>query len=216
MGRSARLVETERRGDQGSEGPDAGGLACLVALLALFGLPCRDPAFKHSAWHVPKASDIELFMAAATSVLLADRRVYPIWARDLVRYCDTDRQGHLNNAVFATFLETGRAQFLLNHPDGSFAPRDRYFVIARLVVDFRAELNWPGEVEIGTVVLAAGRSSITFGQGIFHGGMCAATAESVVVLIDAVNRRAAPLPESARQRLAPYGLNRIDPGVVDG
>jgi acyl-CoA thioester hydrolase len=32
------------------------------------------------------------------------------WARDVLRYADTDRQGHVNNAVFATFLESGRVR----------------------------------------------------------------------------------------------------------
>ena len=31
---------------------------------------------------------------------------------DKLRYADTDRQGHVNNAVFSTALETGRAEFL--------------------------------------------------------------------------------------------------------
>ena len=29
-----------------------------------------------------------------------------------LRYADTDRQGHVNNAVFATMLETGRVELL--------------------------------------------------------------------------------------------------------
>lgn len=33
---------------------------------------------------------------------------YPLHSRDKLRYGDTDRQGHINNAVFATFFETGR------------------------------------------------------------------------------------------------------------
>jgi len=37
---------------------------------------------------------------------------------DKVRYCDTDRQGHVNNAIFSSFLETGRVEILYNqnHP----------------------------------------------------------------------------------------------------
>ncbi len=33
---------------------------------------------------------------------------FPLRTSDKVRYGDTDRQGHVNNAVFSTFLETGR------------------------------------------------------------------------------------------------------------
>ena len=33
---------------------------------------------------------------------------YAHWTKESVRYNDTDRQGHVNNAVFVTFLEAGR------------------------------------------------------------------------------------------------------------
>ena len=33
-------------------------------------------------------------------------------SREKLRYSDTDRQGHVNNAVFSTFLETGRVELL--------------------------------------------------------------------------------------------------------
>lgn len=34
---------------------------------------------------------------------------FPLRTYDKIRYADTDQQGHVNNAVFATFLETGLA-----------------------------------------------------------------------------------------------------------
>lgn len=38
---------------------------------------------------------------------------FPFRSSDKLRYGDTDRQGHVNNAVFSTFLETGRVELLL-------------------------------------------------------------------------------------------------------
>ena len=74
-------------------------------------------------------------------------------------------------------------------------------MIARLELDFRAELGWRDVVEIGTVVLGVGRSSFTLGQGLFADARCVATARSVLVLIDETTRRATPLPEGLRARL---------------
>ena len=37
---------------------------------------------------------------------------FPIRTYDKLRYADTDRQGHVNNAVFSTFLETGRVELI--------------------------------------------------------------------------------------------------------
>src|SRR5450631_2831725 len=75
-----------------------------------------------------------------------------------LRYRDTDRQGHVNNAVFSTFLETGRVEVLFTRAADLAGP-DGGFVLARLQIDFRKEAKWPGEVEIGTRIVTVGRSS---------------------------------------------------------
>lgn len=125
---------------------------------------------------------------------------YPARATDKVRYADTDRQGHVNNANFATFLETGRVEVLYD-PADPLADPGAAFVIARLVLDFRAELRWPGEVVIGTRVERVGTSSVTLAQGIFQDGVCAATAETVIVQMDEATRRSRPLSARATARL---------------
>lgn len=121
---------------------------------------------------------------------------YPHRTSAQIRYADLDRQGHVNNAVFATYSEIGRVAFMYD-PDRPLAPQGTSFVIARLVIDFRAELFWPGTVEIGTGVLKIGRSSFTLAQGMFNGGRLVATTESSIVLVDGQTRRSTPLPSSA-------------------
>jgi len=125
---------------------------------------------------------------------------YRHWAKDVIRYADTDRQGHVNNAVFATFLESGRVA-ILYAPDKPLAPGGTSFVIARLALDFRREIRWPGEILIGTSVLRVGGSSVTLGQGLFVDQQCMATAETVIVLMDEKARKAYPLPDYTRSQL---------------
>jgi len=129
-----------------------------------------------------------------------ERGSYRIWAYDKLRYGDTDRQGHVNNAVFATFCETGRVGFLYDEKL-QLAGAGANFVVVRLEVDFRAELFYPGQIDIGTRVLSIGRSSFRVGQGIFKGDLCAATSESVMVLMDDATRKAKPLTPQLRQWL---------------
>jgi len=62
---------------------------------------------------------------------------YAIRTHDKVRYADTDRQGHVNNAVFSTYLETGRVEFLYD-PKAPLADDGVSFVIARLTLEFRS------------------------------------------------------------------------------
>jgi acyl-CoA thioester hydrolase len=78
------------------------------------------------------------------------------------------------------------------------------FVLARIRIDFLRELNWPGDVVVGTAVTRIGRSSTTLAQAIFRDGVAVATAESVGVLMDSSARRATPLPEAARAALVDF------------
>jgi acyl-CoA thioester hydrolase len=123
---------------------------------------------------------------------------FALTAGDKLRYGDTDRQGHVNNAVFATFLETGRVELLYNE---ALAEEHAAFVIARLELDFLAEINWPGDVEIGTVVLDVGRSSFKLFQKVFQDGKPVAQAVTVIVQMNEETRKSQPLSERARKRL---------------
>jgi len=125
---------------------------------------------------------------------------FPGRTADVIRFGDLDPQGHVNNTVFATFLETGRVAFL-REPGNALSPPGTTSVLARLDISFLKELHWPGTVQIGTGVAQIGRSSFTFLQAIFHEGECAATGRATMVMIDGMTRRARPLPEEAIARL---------------
>ena len=126
---------------------------------------------------------------------------FPFQTFDKLRYADTDRQGHVNNAAFSTFLETGRVEFLYN-PAHALADTGCSFVIARLDLSLRAEITWPGRVDIGTGVRRVGTSSVTLGQALFQNGRCVATAETVIVQTNDITRAAHPLTAHAKAFLA--------------
>ncbi|MEM6861496.1 MAG: thioesterase family protein [Myxococcota bacterium] len=125
---------------------------------------------------------------------------YPVHTRDKIRYGDTDRQGHVNNAIFASFLETGRVEVLLR-PESPMTDDGCAFVIARLSLDFKAELKWPGEVIIGTRVARIGRSSIGLEQSIFQDEVWAASAETVIVQVEGESGRSSALSQATILRL---------------
>jgi len=125
---------------------------------------------------------------------------FPAHATDKLRYGDTDRQGHINNAVFASLLETGRVE-VLHGGSAPLADTGASFVIARLVVEFVGELQWPGTVDIGTRVARVGRSSVTLEQARFQDRRCCATGESVIVQVDDVTRSSTALSVAAVLRL---------------
>ena len=75
------------------------------------------------------------------------------------------------------------------------------FVLARLLLDYRREVNWPGEVDIGTRVVTVGRSSLRLEHAAFQHGECVASGESTVVLTDVTTRRSKPFSQEAREFL---------------
>src|SRR5262249_27683464 len=125
---------------------------------------------------------------------------FPIRVPDIVRFADMDRQGHVNNSVYSTYLETGRVGVIYDADQG-LQVTGATTVLARVEIDFLKELRWPGTVDIGTAVADIGRSSYTFAQAVFIDGACAAKARSTMVLIDAGTRRARPLPATLVERL---------------
>jgi len=129
-----------------------------------------------------------------TTVSSTEREFYKLWTPVTLRYGDTDRQGHINNAAYCTFFESGRVAFLC-HEHGTIADDGFSFVIAKLSLDFLKEMNFPGTVEVGTRVNNIGKSSFTCGQALFKDGECCSTAESVIVLTDNSTKRSAPLPQ---------------------
>ena len=74
-------------------------------------------------------------------------------------------------------------------------------MLANFLLNFRAEIYWPSEVRIGTTVSRVGNSSVTFSQALFVGDNCAATAQTVLVLIDDATRKSRSIPEQTRQEL---------------
>lgn len=134
---------------------------------------------------------------------------YPHRVTDIVRYADLDPQGHVNNAVFATYFETGRVA-MFRQPDLGIGVPGVTFVLVRAETDFLQELRWPGTVEIGSAIVRFGRSSFTVGQVVFRDATCIAAGKAIMVCIDLATRRPRPLPEQLLARLRPWQFRGED------
>ena len=117
---------------------------------------------------------------------------FPYRLTDNVRFADLDPNQHVNNAVYATYFETGRVTLVKDRSFGLMPP-GLGWMLARLDIHFRAELRWPGTIEMGLGVAKFGRTSVTFDQVVFSEGRCVASAHSVTVLIDESTRKPTPL-----------------------
>ena len=123
---------------------------------------------------------------------------FPYRLTDNVRFADLDPNHHVNNAVYATYFETGRVTLMKDRGYG-LMPAGLAWIMVRLDIHFRAELRWPGTIETGLGVSKFGRTSVTFDQVVFSEGKCVASARSVTVLIDENTRKPTALtPEIVR------------------
>ena len=73
---------------------------------------------------------------------------FPYRISDNVRFADLDPNQHVNNAVYATYFETGRVTLVKDRSLG-LMPQGLVWMLVRLDIHFRAELRWPGLIEIG-------------------------------------------------------------------
>ena len=116
-----------------------------------------------------------------------------------VRWRDVDALGHVNHAVFLTYLEEGRDAFFIQTLGG-----DPSYVVVRLEVDLRAEVRY--EDQRVTVRIAAdrlGTTSLTTRETVVTpAGEVAAEALVVTVNWDAENRKPVPFTEAERARLS--------------
>lgn len=134
-----------------------------------------------------------------------------------VRFGDTDALGHVNNAAFAAYAEIGRLEFFREvvglgvgsvgdaaaPPSGADEPGGG-LILARLAIDFRAQVRFPAALRVVTRVARLGSSSVTLHQEVLEGATVAAEIGSVVVHFDYAEQRPAPLPGWARGRLEPF------------
>jgi acyl-CoA thioester hydrolase len=135
---------------------------------------------------------------------------FPYRLTDNVRFADLDPNGHVNNAVYATYFETGRVTLVKDHNFG-LTPDGLAWILVRLDIHFRAELHWPGSIEMGLGVAKFGRTSMTFDQVVFSQGACVASAVAVTVLIEEATRRPTPLTAEIIARFQPWLRRGAEP-----
>ena len=136
---------------------------------------------------------------------------FPFRLTDNVRFADLDPQQHVNNAVYASYFETGRVT-LIRNPAYGLMPQGLSWMLVRLAIDFKSEVRWPGTIELGLGVNRIGRTSVTYTQVVFANGKCAASADAVTVLVDEATRKPAAVPDDIIAKFKPWML-RETPGT---
>jgi len=122
-----------------------------------------------------------------------------------VRWRDLDALGHVNNAVYFTYLEQARFQYLR---ELGLIPSDPFgigMILAEARCQFKSPLELGERVTIYTRVSELRNSSFIFEYRIEgEDGRVAATARSVQVCYDYQNQRSVPIPDKWREAITAY------------
>ncbi|MBX7256595.1 MAG: acyl-CoA thioesterase [Candidatus Hydrogenedentes bacterium] len=126
---------------------------------------------------------------------------FKVWTPVSVRWGDMDAYGHVNNAVFFTYFECGRIAYFerLGIKDRSesnpVAP-----ALASATINFRQQLHFPAELEVGIRVTKIGRSSFGFEHILVRTGTedVIADGTSVIVYVDYRMGKSTPIPDHLR------------------
>jgi acyl-CoA thioester hydrolase len=115
-----------------------------------------------------------------------------------VRWNDVDNLGHVNHAVFLTYLEEARDAFYVQTFGG-----DPIYVVARVEIDLSAEVRYQdGRVTVRVEVERLGTTSLTTVETILTpANEVAAEARVVTVRWDADQRKPVPFTETERAQL---------------
>lgn len=128
-----------------------------------------------------------------------------------VRFGDIDALRHVNNAVFISYVEQARVQYL-REVLAIDAIRGLPMILAHISCDFRSPILFGEPVEVATRVDWIGRSSFGMSHRVVAGepSRSAAEATSVLVCYDYAAGRPEPMRAAWRGSLAEYEGRELD------
>ena len=116
-----------------------------------------------------------------------------------VRFGETDLAGHVNNAVYLSYLEEARLQFLLDILHTPNVP----FIVAAAHLNFLHQVYFLDQVRIETGVSRMGRSSFDMTHRLYRVSTQELALTGVVTMVayDYATQKSTPVPEEWRHAL---------------
>lgn len=119
-----------------------------------------------------------------------------------LRYRDLDPLNHVNNAVFATYLEEARIAYLDEVCGVDLRETD--LVLASLELSFERPIEMGDDPTIAVQTTGIGRTSVTIAYDVRTDGETAATGETTLVFVDRTAKRPTEMPAEVRDRIVSY------------
>jgi acyl-CoA thioester hydrolase len=121
-----------------------------------------------------------------------------------VTFRDLDVFGHVNNAVYLTYIENARIRYL-REVLGIESLEDLLVIVAKVHIDFRSRATLGETLDVGSRVSRIGTKSFDMDHGIHGpGGRLVARAETTLVTFDYRGDSTMPVPDLWRDRIETY------------
>jgi len=123
-----------------------------------------------------------------------------------IRWDDLDAFGHINNAVYLTYVQEARADFTwFSRQKAGKSPLLADMVVARAEVDYIEPIYEGGmEIECQIWITRIGNSSFEMEYEIIHEGVIRARAKTTQVAVSLETKRSRPLSDEEREFLSGY------------
>ncbi len=131
------------------------------------------------------------------------REYYRYWQSVSTRWKDNDAYGHINNAVYYSYIDSVVNQFLIERQLLDIEKSDSIGLVVQSQCQFFRPLSYPGRVDCGLRVTHLGNSSVSYEVGMFAEAEAAAAAVGgfTHVFVDREARRPCALSVTARSAL---------------
>jgi acyl-CoA thioester hydrolase len=116
------------------------------------------------------------------------------------RFYETDALGHINNTVVSCWFETAREpMFRIFNP--TLSMNEWNLIIARVEIDYVAQIHYGYDVEIQTGIGRIGNSSFDVEQKAFQNGVLVAKGKVVQVYFNYETQKPESIPDVYRTAL---------------
>ena len=120
---------------------------------------------------------------------------YPLHVKLQTRWRDLDAFGHVNNAVFATYIETARGT-LFKKWNLPFDGKGQSLIVASITINYHQQLKHPTDIIIGQKISRIGNSSFDVESALFDKNnklVPITTSKVVVVCFDFDKQKSVPV-----------------------
>ncbi|MBU2917549.1 acyl-CoA thioesterase [Psychrosphaera sp. F3M07] len=116
------------------------------------------------------------------------------------RFSETDALGHINNTVIPVWFESARDP-VFRIFNASLDLNSWNLIIAKIEVNYSAQIQYQAQVEIRTSIKKVGNSSFTVFQQVFQADQCVAFGECIMVKFDYVTNKSAAITDEEKAEL---------------